>query len=205
QHDPEADDPPEDDAIGVGELGLKLLRGRRIGQAGEEDDARELARRLVHLEAEAGRQENRHHDDRCRVAKLQPDVEQVVAHLALVSRPRCGCFARGHDTLPLRMSCGSIFIYPPCDLKKCPRSSASCPADASRQSWRALSLSRGREPDCTLAPALVQLMMLLVGQRATITLTSQFVSEAPPPITSSSLVMLPSMKNPCIPVLAKLC
>jgi hypothetical protein len=72
-------------------------------------------------------------------------------------------------------------------------SSASWPAEASRQSRRALSLSRGRDPDWTLAPALVQLMMLFVGQRATMTFTSQLVSELPEAATSSSRVMLPSM------------
>jgi hypothetical protein len=38
------------------------------------------------------------------------------------------------------------------------------------------------------------MMMLLLGQRATITLTSQLVSDEPPPVgMSSRRVMLPSM------------
>jgi hypothetical protein len=52
---------------------------------------------------------------------------------------------------------------------------------------RAFSRSRGRDPDCTLAPALVHMMMLFCGQRATITLTSQLVSAPPPPQLSSSV------------------
>ena len=101
-------------------------------------------------------QEDRHDHDRRRVAELQPDVEQVVPHLALVRRA-----AHAAASLVFMTPSRSAFsirhsIYPPCDLKKCPRSSASWPADASRQSRRALSLSRGREPDCRLAPALVQ-------------------------------------------------
>src|SRR3954470_9396012 len=97
------------------------------------------------------------------------------------------CFSRAFLS-PL-----TLFSYPPCDLKNFVRSSASCPADASRQSRRAFSLSRGRAPDCRLAPALVHRMMLFDGQRATSTLTSHDVSELPPDGVSSRRVMLPSM------------
>ena len=62
------------------------------------------------------------------------------------------------------------------------------------QSRRAFSLSLSRLPACTAAPALVQRMMLLDGQRATMSLISQLVS--PIPKTSCKRDTLPSTRKP---------